>query len=53
MAGRKLQEAAQQVALAREGPDNFAKQRVWLEALTAYGEALADIHMTWSGCNRT
>ncbi|MDH5741714.1 MAG: hypothetical protein OEY77_15445 [Nitrospira sp.] len=43
-AAAKLQEAARQVALAREGPDSCENQRVWLEALTAYCEALADIH---------
>jgi len=43
-AAGKLQEAVRRIALAREGPDNFQNQRVWLEALTAYCEALADIH---------
>ena len=43
-AAEKLKEAAQRIALAREGPDNVQNQRVWLEALTAYCEALADIH---------
>lgn len=44
VAAERLKEAAQQIALAREGPDNVQNQRVWLEALTAYCEALADIH---------
>lgn len=42
-AAEKLQEAARQIALAREGPATCENQRVWLEALTAYCEALADI----------
>ena len=42
-AAERLKEAARQIALAREGPDNVQNQRVWLEALTAYCEALADI----------
>jgi hypothetical protein len=43
-AAGKLREAARQIALAREGPDSCENQKVWLEALTAYCEALADIH---------
>ncbi len=43
-AAEKLQEATRQIKLAREGPDTCENQRVWLEALTAYCEALADIH---------
>lgn len=43
-AASKLQEAARQIALAREGPNSCENQRVWLEGLTAYCEALADIH---------
>jgi hypothetical protein len=43
-AAEKLREARQQIALAREGPDSCENQRVWLEALTAYCEAIADIH---------
>jgi hypothetical protein len=43
-AAGKLREAARQIALAREGPDTCESQRTWLEALTAYCEALADIH---------
>lgn len=43
-AAERLKKAARQIALAREGPDNVQNQRVWLEALTAYCEALADIH---------
>jgi hypothetical protein len=42
-AADKLQEAARQIALAREGPNSCENQRVWLEGLTAYCEALADI----------
>jgi hypothetical protein len=40
----KLKEAERQIALAREGPATCENQRVWLEALTAYCQALADIH---------
>lgn len=43
-AAGKLKEAAGAIALAREGPDNCENQRAWLEGLTAYCEALADIH---------
>ena len=43
-AAEKLQEAGRRIALAREGPDTCENQRVWLEALTAYCEALADMH---------
>ncbi len=43
-AAGKLQEAARQIALAREGPDTSESQRAWLEGLTAYCAALADIH---------
>lgn len=43
-AAGKLREAARQIALVREGPDSCENQRVWLEALTDYCEALADIH---------
>lgn len=43
-AAERLKEAARQIALARESPDNVQNQRVWLEALTAYCEALGDIH---------
>lgn len=42
-AADKLQEAGRRIAPAREGPDTSEKQRIWLEALTAYSEALADI----------
>ena len=42
-AAGRLQEAARQIALAREGPDSCTNQRVWLEGLTAYCQALADI----------
>lgn len=42
-AAEKLREAARQITLAREGPDTCKNQRVWLEALTAYCEALADM----------
>ena len=43
-AAGKLQEAARKIALARQGPDSRENQRAWLEALTAYCEALSDIH---------
>ena len=43
-AAGKLKEAQRQIALAREGPTTCENQKVWLEALTAYCEALADIH---------
>lgn len=43
-AAGKLQEAARQIALAQEGPNSCENQRVWLEGLTAYCEALADLH---------
>ncbi|MGQ0667015.1 MAG: hypothetical protein ACT4O4_08275 [Nitrospiraceae bacterium] len=39
----KLKEAERQITLAREGPATCESQRVWLEALTAYCQALADI----------
>jgi hypothetical protein len=42
-AAGKLKEAARQIALAREGPATCENQRIWLEALTAYCEALADM----------
>lgn len=42
-AAGKLKEAARQIALAREGPTTCENQRIWLEALTAYCEALADM----------
>ncbi len=43
-AADKLQEAGRRIALAREGPDTCENQRVCLKALTAYCEALADMH---------
>ncbi len=43
-AAGELKEAQRQIALAREGPATCENQKVWLEALTAYCEALADIH---------
>jgi hypothetical protein len=43
-AAQRLKEAVRQIALAREGPDSVQNQRAWLEALTVYCEALADIH---------
>ncbi|HSB43854.1 MAG TPA: hypothetical protein VLD60_02525 [Nitrospira sp.] len=43
-AAGKLKEASRQIALAREGPATCENQKIWLEALTAYCEALADIH---------
>jgi len=42
-AARKLKEADRQIALAREGPVTRENQQIWLEALTAYCQALADI----------
>ena len=42
-AAKKLQEAGRQIALAREGPATCDNLKVWLESLTAYCEALADI----------
>ena len=42
-AAEKLQEAQRQIALAREGPPTSDNLKVWLEALTAYCKALADI----------
>jgi hypothetical protein len=43
-AADRLKEAARQIALARESPATCDNQMVWLEALTAYCEALTDIH---------
>jgi hypothetical protein len=43
-AAARLQEAEAQIARAREGPPTLESQRAWLEALTAYCKALADIH---------
>jgi hypothetical protein len=43
-AAGKLKEAQRQIALAREGPVTCENQQIWLEALTAYCQALADIH---------
>lgn len=43
-AADRLKEAARQIALARESPATCDNQKVWLEALTAYCEALTDIH---------
>ena len=43
-AAGKLKEAERQIDLAREGPVTCENQQVWLEALTAYCQALADIH---------
>lgn len=42
-AAEKLREAQRQIALAREAPPTSENLKVWLEALTAYCEALADI----------
>jgi hypothetical protein len=42
-AAERLTEAGRRIASAREGPDTRENQRNWLEALTAYCEALADI----------
>ncbi|UVT18379.1 MAG: hypothetical protein H8K03_11015 [Nitrospira sp.] len=43
-AAGKLGVAARQIALAHEGPDTCENQNACLEAVTAYCEALADIH---------
>jgi hypothetical protein len=43
-AAARLLEAETQIARAREGPHTYENQRDWLEALTAYCQALADIH---------
>lgn len=43
-AAGRMQEAARQIASAREGPVTCQNQQVWLEALTSYCQALADIH---------
>ena len=40
----KLKEAEKQIAFAREGANTCENQRIWLEALTAYCQALADVH---------
>jgi hypothetical protein len=43
-AAARLQQAEAKIAHAREGPDTCENQRYWLEALTEYCNALADIH---------
>lgn len=43
-AANKLAEAGREIPLAREGPATSENLKVWLEALTTYCEALADIH---------
>jgi hypothetical protein len=43
-AAERLKAAARQIAQAREGPVTCENQQVWLEGLTAYCQALADIH---------
>jgi hypothetical protein len=42
-AAGRLKAASMQIAQAREGPATCENQTVWLEALTAYCQALADI----------
>lgn len=42
-AAGRLKAASTQIALAREGPVTCDNQKVWLEALTEYCQALADI----------
>jgi hypothetical protein len=43
-AAARLQDAEARISKVREGPDTHENQRIWLEALTAYCHALADIH---------
>jgi hypothetical protein len=43
-AAARLHQAEAKIAHAREGADTCENQRVWLEALTEYCNALADIH---------
>lgn len=43
-AAARLQQAEAKITHAREGPDTLENQRFWLEALTEYCNALADIH---------
>lgn len=43
-AAARLQEAETQIACAREGATSLENQRAWLEALTNYSQALADVH---------
>ena len=43
-AAARLQEAEAQIARVREDPATLENQRAWLEALTIYAKALADIH---------
>lgn len=42
-AAGRLKAASIQIAQAREGPATCENQAVWLEGLTAYCQALADI----------
>jgi hypothetical protein len=42
-AANKLKAASMQIAQARGGPVTCENQRVWLEGLTQFCEALADI----------
>lgn len=42
-AAGKLKEASFRIDEARQGPVTCENQKLWLEALTAYCEALADI----------
>jgi hypothetical protein len=42
-AAGRLKAASMQITLAREGPSTCDNQKVWLEALTEYCQALTDI----------
>jgi hypothetical protein len=43
-AAARLQEAEARIGRVREDPLTLESQRAWLEALTVYCKALADIH---------
>ena len=43
-AAARLQEAEARIGRVREDPFTLESQRAWLEALTLYCKALADIH---------
>lgn len=42
-AAARIKEATRRIAQAREGPTTCENQKVWLEALTDYCQALTDI----------
>lgn len=42
-AGQRLKEARQRIDQVREGPVTCENQKIWLEALTVYCQALSDI----------